>query len=58
MAASDDRREAVNQVALDIAKHERETGKALPDSRAIEQRAADIGRRNDRQDSDKKPRRR
>lgn len=57
MSASDDRREAVKKLAEDRKVHEQKTGKALPDSRQLEKWAADIGRRNDRQDADKKPRR-
>lgn len=54
MAKSDDRREAVKQLGEDYKRHLQQTGTALPNSREIEKRVADIGRRNDRQDSDKK----
>ena len=55
---SNDRREAVEKLREDRATHERKTG-ALPDSRKIEQWASEVGRRNDRHDSEgRNPRRR
>jgi hypothetical protein len=54
MAKGDDRREAVKYLGDAYKKHLQQTGTALPDSRSIEKRVADAGRRNDRQDSDRK----
>jgi len=52
--SSDARREAVKQLQEDRKQHEQKTGTALPDSRKIEQWGADVGRRNDRKDSERK----
>ena len=51
-------RAAVEDLRQRRAEHERRTGTALPDSRRIERWATEVGRRNDRRDSEGGSRRR
>jgi hypothetical protein len=56
VSAENDRREAVEKIREDRANHDRNTGR-LPNSREIARWANEVGRRNDRRDSEGKPRR-